>query len=172
MKSFFLCSLLFLPAAGKVFLTQKQALHQVFGKQEMQSQTHYWDKKQREEILRLADANQVAALGKEFWQKDGRSAWWDTRKVRSKSQSLLIVIDPNHELEKILVCSFQEPLEYLPTSKWYAQFEGKKLNAKLQLNQDIHGFTGATLTARATVKAVREALAAHEVAHPSKPKSK
>ena len=169
MKSLLLAFLVLLPCAGKVFLSQKQAIKQVFGQQEIQSQTHYWSKAQQQKIQHLADAKKVGRLGKEFHDQGGRTAWWDTRQVRSKGQSLLIVIQPNHEVEKILVCSFQEPLEYLPSPKWYAQFAGKKLGPKLQLNKDIHAFTGATLTARATVQAVREALAAHMVAYPPAP---
>ena len=56
-----------------------------------------------------------------------------------------------------------EPEDYIPRGNWYGQFKGKKLNAGLNLRRDIKGVTGATMTARATLSAVRRSLAIHEV---------
>jgi hypothetical protein len=60
--------------------------------------------------------------------------------------------------------SFGEPEEYIPRTKWYAQFMGKGLQDDLRLKGDIKGVSGATLTATATASAARRTLALHAVA--------
>ena len=66
------------------------------------------------------------------------------------------------------VLAFHEPLEYMPSARWYRQFEQKTLAAPLRLGGDVHAIVGATLSARAATEGVRRALALYQVvvAHP------
>ena len=50
-----------------------------------------------------------------------------------------------------------------PTSRWYRQFDNKSKEAQLRVGGDVHGVVGATLSARATTRGVRRALAFYEV---------
>jgi Na+-translocating ferredoxin:NAD+ oxidoreductase RnfG subunit len=61
------------------------------------------------------------------------------------------------------VLAFHEPLDYLPNERWYAQFDRKSLAEPLRVGGDVHGIVGATLSARATTRGVRRALALYEV---------
>ncbi|MDP7062672.1 MAG: FMN-binding protein [Planctomycetota bacterium] len=166
-------------AAGpaKTFFTHEQALSTAFGEQvETSKKTHYWSKEQRARLAELAgvqDADDVLAYHAAYSAKavqskltkvNGDTAWFDKRIVRTKGQEIMLVIDDQGVIQDLMVCSFDEPIKYKPSAKWYAQFKGKKLDDKLQLKQDIHGISGATLTARSTTKAARELLAAAQVA--------
>ena len=166
-----------LSGPSKTFHTQEEALALAFGKADVKRTTHYWTKPERAALLELAGAKKVGGTHAEFQAKTkqgkvmaGRSVWFDTRMVRSKPQSIMLIIDKDQRIEKLVVCSFHEPFEYKPVARWYEQFEGRQLNDDLHLKKDIHGVSGATLTARATTAAVREVLAAHATAHPPKKK--
>ncbi|MCP4092578.1 MAG: FMN-binding protein [Planctomycetes bacterium] len=177
MKTALCLLLLSAVAAGptKTFFTQQQALKNAFGeKVETSKKTHYWSKEQRVRLADLASvnkANQVSAYHSAFSTKptkgqkaNSNTVWFDKRIVRTKGQEIMLVINDKGVIQDLVVCAFDEPIKYKPSAKWYAQFKGKKLNDKLQLKQEIHGVSGATLTARSTTEAARELLAAAQVA--------
>lgn len=168
-----------LPGTGKTFHTREEALTIAYGKAEVVRTPHYWTKQERAKISALAGIQKASGTHAEYQSTTksgkviaGRSVWFDTRKVRSKAQTIMLIIDAEQRVEKIVVCAFDEPLDYKPVDRWYQQFEGKRLDKNLQLKKSIHGVSGATLTSRATTAAVREMLAAHAIAHPSKVKKK
>lgn len=86
-------------------------------------------------------------------------AYLDTHVVRTKKESLLILLNADGTVKRTEVVAFEEPPEYQPSQKWYDQFQGKALGSGLSLTGQIHPVTGASLTAKATVEAVRRALA-------------
>jgi hypothetical protein len=87
----------------------------------------------------------------------------DVHRVRSMSEALLVVVTPDARIAAVRVLAFHEPQDYLPKRKWFDQFLGRELAPELQLNHEIHGIAGATLTARAVTRSVRRALALHRV---------
>lgn len=90
-------------------------------------------------------------------------SYLDAHQVRTLPETLLLAVDTNGCIRVIDVLVFREPQEYRPARRWYDQFLNKRLNDDLQLKRDIHGVTGATLTSRATMRAVRRLLAVHAV---------
>jgi len=172
-------SLLAFSGAGKTFHSQEEALTLAFGKAKIQRTPHYWTQDQRANLMELSGAKKVSSTHTEFQAKDksgkvvqGRSVWFDTRMVRSKTQTIMLIVDAQNRIEQLTLCSFHEPLDYKPVDRWYAQFEGHPLDDDLHLKKAIHGVSGATLTSRATTAAVREIMAAHAIAHPVKAKKK
>jgi Na+-translocating ferredoxin:NAD+ oxidoreductase RnfG subunit len=108
----------------------------------------------------------TALIARYVAYKDGRPvgrAYLDTHIVRTKKESILILLNENGSVRRVEVVAFQEPPEYLPSERWYQQFEGKSLNADLQMKKSIHPVTGATLTAQATTDAVRKVLAIDQI---------
>ena len=91
------------------------------------------------------------------------TAYFDTHRVRTLPETLMVVVDPQGKVGRIEVISFREPEDYLPRAAWYEQFRGKALDGDLQLKRGIRPVTGATLTARATTDAVRRVLALHQI---------
>jgi len=80
------------------------------------------------------------------------------RKVRSKNAVTLYMISA-HKLRSIEIISFNEPLEYLPTNSWQAQFENKDTENILILHKEIPTITGATLSAKSIIEGSRIAFA-------------
>ena len=95
------------------------------------------------------------------------TAWFDRRRVRSLEQTLMVAVDAEGRVQELAVLSFDEPLDYLPPERWWEQFHDRGLDDGLALGRGIHGVTGATLTGRATVAAVRETLALQRVLTPA-----
>ncbi len=89
-------------------------------------------------------------------------AYVDTRRVRTKAQQLLIALDAAGTVQRIEVLAWKEPARYRPKARFYAQFRGKTLDGSLRLRRGIRPITGATMSARATVAAVRTVLAVNE----------
>jgi Na+-translocating ferredoxin:NAD+ oxidoreductase RnfG subunit len=90
-------------------------------------------------------------------------AYVDAHRVRTHSAKLLVAVDGDGRVARIEVLAFEEPAEYLPRAAFYEQFVGKKLDDELRVKRSIRSVTGATLTTRATVDAVRRVLAVHQV---------
>ena len=74
-----------------------------------------------------------------------------------------MVLSPDGEVRTLRILAFHEPLDYMPSDRWYAQFEAKDTRSQLRLGNDIHGIVGATLSAQATTRGVRRALAIYQV---------
>ena len=158
-------------SGGKVFLTRDEALELAFGDATVEHETHYLTDEQRRRATELAgfDVDEKIAHA---WvaRKEGKvvgTAWFDVRQVRTKKQSLMVVVDPEGRIARIELLAFAEPLDYVPRDTWYAQFLDCKLDAELSLKRKIRGVTGATLTARATTDAARRVLALHAVVSPA-----
>ena len=91
------------------------------------------------------------------------AAYFDTHKVRTAAEILMVAVAADGSVARVEILRFDEPQQYIPRRGWYDQFLGRRLSPELQLDRGIRNVTGATLTARATAKAVRLALALHRV---------
>jgi hypothetical protein len=91
------------------------------------------------------------------------TAYFDSHRVRTLPETLMVVVDPRGRVRRIEVLAFREPEEYLPRPVWYGQFPGRGLDDELALDRGVRGVIGATLTARATTQAVRRVLALDRV---------
>jgi len=155
------------PAAAKVFLSVDEALKLAFPACQVERRTAYLTPAQIRRVKDLAGGEAPSALvSYHAATRDGQpvgTAWFDTHKVRTLPETLMIVVDAQGKVARIEVISFREPAEYMPRGPWYAQFLGRRLDADLQLKAGIRPVTGATLTARATTDAVRRVLALHQV---------
>lgn len=158
------------PAAAKVFLAVDEALKLAFPQCKVERKTAYLTGEQMKRARELAGVEvpsalvtyHVATRGGRGGQPAG-TAYFDTHRVRTLPETLMVVLDPQGRVGRIEVISFREPEEYLPRGAWYEQFRGRGLDRELQLKQAIRPVTGATLTARATTDAVRRVLALHKV---------
>ena len=152
--------------AGRVLLTSAEALELAFPKCEIQRSTVYLTKEQRAQAEKLAGF-EVKGLARPYVAtKDGKvvgTAYFDSHRVRTLKESIMIVVGTDGAIQRIEVLAFGEPLDYLPGAKWYAQFKGKVLNDDLRLRKGIRAVTGATLTAQATTDSARRILAVHQV---------
>ncbi len=87
----------------------------------------------------------------------------DVHTVRSKPEGLMVVLDPTRVVSSVRVLAFYEPLDYLPSRRWYAKFMGKSGRDMLRVGHDVDAVSGATLTVRSAAASVRRALAYFDV---------
>ncbi len=153
--------------AGKVFLTQEEALRLAFPGAAIERRTIFLTEAEAGELTRLSGGPRPSALAVAYVAtKDGHllgTAYFDTHVVRTQAETLMVVVGPAGTIARIEVLSFSEPEEYLPREHWYAQFPGKALDDELAVKRGIRPVSGATLTARATTEAARRILALHQV---------
>ncbi|MFL6192996.1 MAG: FMN-binding protein [Thermoanaerobaculia bacterium] len=155
------------PAAAKVFLSVDEAVRLAFPGCEVARKTAFLKPEQVKKARELAGAEVPSAVVTYYAAAKGGqpagTAYFDTHRVRTLPETLMIVVDPQGKIGRIEVISFREPEDYMPRGVWYAQFLGRALDPELQLKRGIRPVTGATLTARATTDAVRRVLALHQV---------
>lgn len=87
--------------------------------------------------------------------------FFDTHRVRTLNETLLVAITSEGKILRVEVVAFKEPLEYLPREAWVKQFEGRRLDAELSPKKGIRPLSGATLSAQAMTDASRRCLALH-----------
>lgn len=147
-----------------------EALELAFPKAKMERESLSLSKAQRKRIEAAAGSTLSSTRVRPYRAMLGGkcigTAYFDTRKVRSKAQTLMIAICPDGKVKRIEILRFDEPKEYRAPAKWIAQLHGKSLKDSLKIKGDVRNLTGATLTAHASLRAVREALAIHAELYP------
>lgn len=153
--------------SGKVFLTVEEALALAFPECQVERTTEYLSEAEEERIEALAHGELLGRVVRPYIARRAGAvvgtAYFDAHRVRTKNEVLLLVVGPDGSLRRVEVLSFAEPLEYLPKGAFYAQFAGQRLDDGLELERDIRGVSGATLSARAATAAARRTLAIHRV---------
>jgi hypothetical protein len=164
---FLLAAAAAIPAAAKVFLTTDEALKLAFPGARIGRRTIFLTDAQLARARDLAGAEIPSKLVHAYRATSGGrpagTAYFDTHRVRTQAETVMVVLDPAGEVRRVEVLAFAEPTDYLPRGGWYDQFAGRGLDPELSLKRGIHPITGATLTARATTGAVRRVLAIHQV---------
>lgn len=155
-------------ASAKVFASQKQALAEAFpNATRIERQTLLIRRAQTEKIEAItheALESKVLVIHRAY-QGDELIGYAhiDVHNVRTKPEAFLVVLTPKGKVESVRILAFHEPLDYLPTPRWYEQFAGTTKDDALRVGHDIHGVVGATLSARAATDGVRRMLAYWQV---------
>jgi len=155
-----------LAAHARVFMTQQQALASAFpAGTKIERQTHFLTPQQiasakRESGVAFSDRMIVRYAGMAGGTVAGY-AYFDTHRVRTVAETVMIVLSADGKIQKIDILSFDEPPEYLPKLRWLDQFRGRKLDDELSLERSIRPISGASLSGRAILNASRKILALH-----------
>lgn len=164
---FVLAKILFLccgPASAyESFITREQALAALFPDAEIKAETVFLTRAQMEEARTFSGVEVNSALIARYEiLREGieiARGYVDTHIVRTKKESLLIVLDAQGKVLRIEVTASYEPPDYRATEEFYRQYEGKILNEDLNIDRAIRPMAGATLTAKAANQSVRRILA-------------
>jgi len=152
---------------GKVFLTVDEALALAFPECTLERATEVLSEKEQQRFEKLAGFELENRIVRPYVaRKAGElvgTAYFDAHKVRTKNEVLMLVVTPSERLARVEVLSFAEPPEYLPRAAFYAQFQGQRLDERLDLGRGVRGVAGATLSAEATTRAARRTLALHRL---------
>ena len=163
-------------AASKTFLTHKEALALAFPGCVVKRTTAFLTKVQAASIAKISKTTFTSTVVYPYVAtKKGKlvgTAYFDTHRVRTLKQTMMVVVDSKGKVSRIELMAFGEPKQYIPSKKWYAQIIGLKLGPKLKLNAKVRNMTGATMTARASVSCTRRILALHEELGRPKPRPK
>jgi electron transport complex protein RnfG len=155
-------------AEGRVLFGKKEALKEAFPEADrVEKVTHFLTAEQVARVRELSGAEVKDKLVTWHVGHKGDAilgyAYFETHDVRTLPETLLVVATPTGEVRNVLLLAFYEPPEYEPGKRWLQQFDAKKLGPDLRVTREIHGITGATLTARAVTGGVRRALALFQV---------
>ena len=154
-----------------VFLTQSQALALAFPEgSKVERQAVFLTDAELAKAKELAgpDVPIVSALVTRYTGKDAAgkplgTAYFDTHRVRTVDETLMVVVDPSGRASRVEILDFDEPPDYLPKKGWLAQLLGRALDDELRLKRGIRPITGASLSSKAATEAVRRILALHGV---------
>lgn len=154
-------------AVSAVFYSKDEAMELAFGKgAQIEVQSLFPDEQQTTEIEKLAKTKLGSGMlsfyvGKQQDKIIGYAAI-ETITVRTKPETLLIVLTPEGELRNVTTLAFHEPPEYQPPERWFEQLAKKPL-AEMDFNKGVDGIAGATLSTRADLDSVRKILAIFQV---------
>jgi Na+-translocating ferredoxin:NAD+ oxidoreductase RnfG subunit len=155
------------PIARAKVVSREEVLQSAYPGAQVEQTMIFLTDQERKEASGLCGQQIESSLVARFTaKKNGEKvgqAYLDTGLVRTKKQSIFVLLNPDGTVKRVEVVTFLEPPEYMASDRWYHQFDGKALTDDLRLNGSIHPITGATLTARATTDAVRRVLAIDQV---------
>ncbi|MGZ5052608.1 MAG: FMN-binding protein [Methylobacter sp.] len=155
------------PSFGTIFYSKNEALELAFGKDAQVEQLSLFpDQQQAAKIEELAKTKLESGLFTFYVGKNQDKvlgyASIETVTVRTKPETLMVVLTPNGELRNVTTLAFHEPPEYQPPERWFEQLYKLTL-ADMEFNKGIDGISGATLSTRAAVSSVRKAMAMFQV---------
>ena len=154
-------------AGARVYVTVQQALDSAFPPPaKVERKTLYLDEGQ---ARRAAEASggpvETRVMPYYVGESGGRVigyAYFDTHLVRTLPETILVLVAPDGTLQRIEILSFDEPEDYLPSTRWLQQFPSRSLQ-DIGGRQGIRTLTGATLSSRAVTQAARRVLALHRL---------
>ncbi len=86
----------------------------------------------------------------------------ETSTVRTKPETLLIVLSPEGELRSVYTLAFHEPSEYEPPQAWYEKLYKKSID-DMDFNKGVDGITGATLSTRTALSSIRKVMMIYQI---------
>ncbi len=155
------------PAASKIFYSKNEALALAFGKDAtVEMLSLFPSEQQLKKIEQLARVKMESSLftfyvGKKAGKVLGYAAI-ESHIVRTKPETLMVVLDSQGKVMAIHTLAFHEPPEYQPPQRWYELLYQRDL-AQLRLSGDIQGIAGATLSTRSAVDVTRKVMAVFQV---------
>ncbi|NOT12321.1 MAG: FMN-binding protein [Methylococcaceae bacterium] len=156
-----------MPSFAKIFYSKNEAMELAFSKNaQVEMLSLFPDDQQAIKIQTLAKIKLDSGLftfyvGKNQGKVLGYAAI-ETVTVRTKPETLMIVLTQDGELRDVYTLAFHEPPEYQPPERWFKQLNKRPL-AELDFNKGVDGISGATLSTRAAVSSVRKVMAIYQI---------
>jgi hypothetical protein len=155
------------PSFAEVFYSKNEAMELAFGKDTaIEPLSLFPDEQQIAQIQQLAKVKLESGLftfyvGKNQDKILGYAAI-ESSTVRTKPETLMIVLTPEGELSKVYTLAFHEPPEYMPPERWFEQLQKRPL-ADMDFSKGVDGIAGATLSTHAGLDSVRKVMAIYQV---------
>ncbi len=168
----FITLVFFLHGAGdssaKVLLTKDKALELVFPEADEIEKRHvFLTERQAKRISKMAKAEIDSKLYTFYIAKSGGKetgyAVIDTHTLRTLTETVMFVINPNGTLRHAEILAFFEPTDYMPSGKWINLFLKKTKLDRMKVGKGIPNVTGATISARSFSRTARRVLSVYRV---------
>jgi hypothetical protein len=152
---------------AEIFFSKNEAMELAFGKgAQVEQLSLFPDENQTAKIERDARIKLDSGLFTFYIGKDKDKilayAAIETSTVRTKPETLMIVLTPDGELRNVYTLAFHEPPEYLPPERWFEQLYKRPL-AEMDFNKGVDGISGATLSTRSALNSIRKVMAIYQV---------
>lgn len=157
-----------MPASfATIFYSKNEAMELAFGKgAQIESLSLFPDDDEIAKIQGFAKTKLDSGLftfyvGKEQGKITSYAAI-ETSTVRTKPETLMIVLTADGQLRDVYMLAFHEPPEYQPPQRWFENLYKRPL-ADMDFNKGVDGISGATLSARSALTSIRKVMAMYEV---------
>ena len=152
----------------------QELMHRHFPRSQIEQRTVYVTNELRDQLVREIGA-QPSARRYAFYlaRAGGRTLGCgvlDTHIVRTKQQSLFIILDASGDVLQIEQLAFHEPGEYRAPLRWLALLRGKRVSSPLRPGVDLPAITGATMTAASVARSVKTILRLNDFCVPMREK--
>ncbi len=152
-----------LPSASKVFMKREEALNTAFPGAEVIEKKHvYLSKEQARKIEVLSKARIYSSLYVIYKATIGEKvlgyAVIDTHLLRTKTETVMYVIDSDVTLRHVEILAFFEPTDYMAGNSWLDLFKERGTRDSLKVGNDLPNITGATITANSFAQSTRKVL--------------
>ncbi len=170
MKIKIVLSLLFFslttPCFAQIFYSKTEALELAFGKATVENLSLFPEDADVTKIQQLSKSKLESGLftfyvGKENGKVSGYAAI-ETENVRTKPETLMIVLTPEGELRNVVMLAFHEPPEYMPPERWFNLLNNRPL-VEMDFAKGVDAISGATLSTRSALNSVRKVMAIYQV---------
>jgi Na+-translocating ferredoxin:NAD+ oxidoreductase RnfG subunit len=152
---------------SKIYYSKSEALELAFGKAAtVEVESLFPDDVQIEKIQQLAKTKLESGLFSFYVGKDKDKllgyAAIESETVRTKPETLMIVLSPTGELSAVHLLAFHEPPEYQAPQRWFESLIKKSIT-ELELNKGVDGISGATLSTRSALTSIRKVMAFYQI---------
>jgi hypothetical protein len=157
------------PSFSRVYMTRDEALKLAFPDADrVEKKTVFLTEGQAKKIEGIARSNLDSKLYIFYVGRKGSDtlgyAVIDTHLLRTVTETIMVVINPDGTIRQVEILAFFEPPDYMPGKNWVHRFSGKTLEDSLRIGNGIPNITGATITSNSMVRAVRRIVAVFQVA--------
>jgi hypothetical protein len=150
-----------------IYYSKQEAMELAFGKRaEVKTLSLFLTEEQVDEVEKRARIKLDSKLYSFYvGERDGIPLGYaaiESATVRTKPETLLIVLTPEGQLQRIVVLAFHEPPEYQPPERWFGRLQGRGLE-ELELNRGVDTISGASMSTRSALGSVRKVLALYQI---------
>ncbi len=154
---------------AKVFMKRDEALSAAFPEaSEIKKNEIFLSSEESREIESVSNSKNDSKLYIIYEARSGNEtvgyAIIDTHTLRTKTETVMFVINPDGSLRQAEILAFFEPPDYQAGNNWIELFEGKSAGDGMKMGKDIPNITGATITANSLSQAIRRILAVFRLA--------
>jgi hypothetical protein len=153
-------------AFAQIFYSKTEALELAFGKATIENLSLFPDEEQSAKIQQLAKTKLDSGLftfyvGKEGDKISGYAAI-ESETVRTKPETIMIILTPSGEVRGVHLLAFHEPAEYMPPARWFESLAKRDLD-DMDFKKGVDAISGATLSTRSALNSVRKVQAFYDV---------